>query len=303
MPHDRAPDTEVYLRMMRLHQPTGVWLLMWPCWWGVALASPEFPSALTLFLFFVGAFLMRPVGCIINDITDRDLDRQVARTRNRPLASGEMTVGEAVRLAIWLLLFAFGVALLLGMSVVWWSLAALPLVVVYPLMKRVTWWPQLFLGLTFNWGALVGWVAIRGMVELPAVLLYAGGIFWTLGYDTIYAHQDKTDDQMVGIKSTALRLKKNTKPALLVFYTLAVLCWAQAGNALHAQLIFYILLGLIWLHLVQVTARVNLESPESCFEAFSAHIVTGWLLFLAALLADGKILGLIGGYLPTLPWL
>jgi 4-hydroxybenzoate polyprenyltransferase len=300
MPGDKAPNTEVYLRMMRLHQPTGVWLLMWPCWWGVAFASTEFPSALTLFLFFIGAFLMRPVGCIINDIFDRDLDKQVARTQSRPLASGEMTVGEAVRLALWLLLLAFGVALLLGKNVVWWSLAALPLVVMYPLMKRITWWPQLFLGLTFNWGALVGWVAIRGTVELPAVLLYLGGVFWTLGYDTIYAHQDKADDEKAGVKSTARRLGKNTKPALLAFYTLAVFCWAMAGNALEAQPVFYILLGFIWLHFLRLTSRVHLENSASCFEAFSAHIVTGWLLFIAALLADGKFLGIISGYVLTI---
>src|SRR5690349_2337918 len=220
-PTDKSPSIDCYLRIMRLHQPTGVWLLMWPCWWGVALASPEFPSVLTLFLFFFGAFLMRPMGCVINDLFDRDLDRQVARTKDRPLASGEITTGEALRLVLYLLLLALGVALLLGKAVLFWSMAALPLVVLYPLMKRITWWPQLFLGLTFNWGALVGWVAIRGQVELPAVLLYLGGVFWTLGYDTIYAHQDKADDQAAGIKSTALRLGKNTKPALIGFYTLA----------------------------------------------------------------------------------
>ncbi len=170
----------------------------------------------------------------------------------------------------------------------------------YPLMKRITWWPQLFLGLTFNWGALVGWVAIRGTVELPAVLLYLGGVFWTLGYDTIYAHQDKADDEKAGVKSTARRLGKNTKPALLAFYTLAVFCWAMAGNALEAQPVFYILLGFIWLHFLRLTSRVHLENSASCFEAFSAHIVTGWLLFIAALLADGKFLGIISGYVLTI---
>lgn len=300
MPGEKAPSSEAYLRMMRLAQPTGIWLLMWPCWWGVALASPGFPSLLTLFLFFLGAFLMRPVGCIINDIFDRDIDKNVARTQSRPLASGEMTVGEAIRLAIWLLLLAFGVAWLLGKNVVWWSLAALPLVVVYPLMKRITWWPQLFLGLTFNWGALVGWVAVHGTVELPAVLLYIGGVFWTLGYDTIYAHQDKTDDEKLGVKSTARRLGSATKPALILFYSLAALNWAVIGDLVSAAPIFFILIGFIWLHFLLLTLRVKLNDPASCFAAFSAHIVTGWLLFIAMLMADGKMLGFIAGYITRL---
>jgi 4-hydroxybenzoate polyprenyltransferase len=284
MPRDRAPATDIYLRMMRLTQPTGVWLLMWPCWWAVALASPGFPSFMTLFLFFAGAFLMRPVGCIINDIADRKFDAKVARTQDRPLVTGEITVGEAVRLALWLLLLALGVAFLLGKDVVWWSLAALPLVILYPWMKRITWWPQVFLGLTFNWGALVGWVAVQGTVEFPAVMLYLGGVFWTLGYDTIYAHQDKADDAEAGIKSSALRLGKNTKPVLFFFYTLAVLCWAIAGQALQVQPIFYAVLAFIWLHFQWLLVRVDLENPASCHQAFSAHTLTGWLFFIAALL-------------------
>jgi len=295
MPADTL-STEVYLRIMRLSQPTGVWLLMWPCWWGVALASPEFPSPWTLLLFLAGAFLMRPAGCVINDIADRKLDAQVERTKNRPLASGEMNVGQAVRLVICLLTLAFGVAWLLGAAVVKWSLAAMPLVVLYPWMKRITWWPQLFLGLTFNWGALVGWVAVRGTIELPAILLYLGGVFWTLGYDTIYAHQDKNDDAQAGVKSSALRLGKHTKPALVVFYSLAVWCWVAAGFVIDVQSVYYILTLFIWLHFMGLIRRVDLENPASCFEVFSAHIVTGWLLFAAATLSNGRILGFIAGY-------
>jgi 4-hydroxybenzoate polyprenyltransferase len=290
-----APSTQTYFRIMRVHQPTGVWLLMWPCWWGVALASPGLPSPVTLLLFFVGAFLMRSAGCVINDIADRELDAKVERTKNRPLANGEMTLGEAVRLVIWLLLLALGVACLLGKEVVEWSFAALPLVVLYPFMKRITWWPQLFLGLTFNWGAIAGWVAVRGMAELPTLLLYLGGVFWTLGYDTIYAHQDKKDDASAGIKSTALKLGTKTKPALFVFYTLAALCWAAAGFVVDAYPVYYILVGFIWLHFLLQITRTDLDNPASCFSAFSSNIVTGWLLFAAAILSNGKILDFIGG--------
>lgn len=278
-----APGYNAYFRLMRLHQPTGIWLLLWPCWWSVTLASQGFPSPYLLLLFFIGAFLMRPAGCIVNDIADRHLDKQVERTKTRPLASGEITVPQAVRLLLWLLMLAFAAAFALGEKVALWAALSLPLVFLYPWMKRLTWWPQLFLGLTFNWGALLGWVAVRGTVDLSAVMLYAGGVFWTLGYDTIYAHQDKEGDARAGVKSTALKLGGQTKTALLAFYALAILCWCYGGYAIGANPLFYGLMLVAWLQLVWQVRTVNLDSPDSCREIFMSNTGIGWLVFAAIL--------------------
>jgi len=270
-----------YLRLIRLHQRAGIWLLMWPCWWGIALSSDGIPSPLLLILFTVGAVLMRSAGCIVNDIADREFDKHVERTRSRPLASGELSLAHAVILLALLLAVALKVALLLGKPVVLWALLSLPLVVVYPLMKRISWWPQLFLGFTFNWGALMGCAAVRGTVDLPALLLYVGGIFWTLGYDTIYAHQDKTDDMRVGVKSTALRLGAKTKPIVTVFYLLAILLWMAAGTLRHPHAAMYGLLLVTLLQFLWQITCVNLDDPASCRRAFISNAWVGWLIFAA----------------------
>ena len=270
-------------RLMRLHQPVGIWLLLWPCWWSLALASGGKPSILLLTLFALGAMVMRSCGCIINDIADRDFDRQVERTRARPLASGEMSLKQALALVFTLLVIALGIALYFGKTIVLWALLSLPLVVMYPFMKRFTWWPQLFLGLTFNWGALLGWVAVRGTIELPAILLYAGGIFWTLGYDTIYAHQDKKDDARIGVKSSALRLGANTKKAVGVFYLLAVLLWALAGWVSGSGMALYALLILTELHFGWQLCTVNLSDPASARRIFVSNTTVGGIVFLACL--------------------
>lgn len=220
-----------YLRLMRLHQPVGIWLLFFPCAWAVIVSGNGVVNLWLLFLFAFGALFMRSAGCIINDIADRKFDAKVERTKNRPLASGELALKNAVFLLIILLFLSLLVAISLGAGVVLWSFIAIFPVVVYPLMKRITWWPQFFLGLTFNFGALMGWVAARGFVELPAVLLYIGGICWTLGYDTIYAIQDKADDVKIGVKSTALRLGENVKVFVAIMYFLAILFFLLAGGA------------------------------------------------------------------------
>ncbi len=270
-----------YIRLMRLHQPIGNWLLLWPCWWGIALAGS---TDLALYaLFALGAVVMRSAGCIINDMIDRDFDAQVERTKTRPLASGEVSMRQASLLLTLLLVIGLCVALLLGKSVLLWSLASLPLVAIYPLMKRITWWPQAFLGLTFNWGALVGWVAVHGEIAWPAIMLYAACVFWTLGYDTIYAHQDKIDDAKVGVKSTARRLGKSTKPFVLICYGIFI------G-------IFYIIvspekwalfcLSCAALHLLWQALSVNLENPRSCKKTFSTNALMGWLLLLSIILSN-----------------
>lgn len=225
---------------MRLHQPTGIYLLLWPCLWAVTLASEGVPQLSIIILFAVGAVVMRAAGCIVNDIIDRNIDKQVARTRSRPLASGMATVSQAVALLLILVAIGAIVAFLLGSQVVLYSMLALIPVCIYPFMKRITWWPQLFLGITFNLGAIIGWVAIRGQVELAAILLYIGSIAWTVGYDTIYAHQDKEDDAKIGVKSTALYFGKNTLYWLILFYGIAMLSWCGVGYVTGVSNVYFI---------------------------------------------------------------
>jgi 4-hydroxybenzoate polyprenyltransferase len=271
--------TNPYLRLMRLHQPVGIWLLLWPCWWSVALAGGRDP--LIYLLFALGAVAMRSAGCIINDMMDRDFDKAVERTKMRPLASGELSMRQAGVLLALLVVVAFGVALCLGSAVVLWSLASLPLVAAYPLMKRITWWPQLFLGFTFNWGALVGWVAVRGELAQPAILLYIACIFWTLGYDTIYAHQDIKDDAKVGVKSTARKLGRLTKPFVLVCYVLfAGIFYVLAMPEKWA--LFCLLCGVM--HLVWQVLLVRLGNPVSCKKIFSTNALLGWLFLISILI-------------------
>lgn len=281
---ERQNTISPYLRLMRLHQPVGIWLLLWPCWWALALAHE---GRWQLYAFFaLGAVVMRAAGCIINDMCDCEFDAQVERTKNRPLASGELSMRQARMLLILLLTVALVIAWWLGKQVVFWSVFSLPLIAAYPLMKRITWWPQLFLGLTFNWGALVAWVAARGEMGMTAVLLYIACIFWTLGYDTIYAHQDKIDDEKAGVKSTARMLGQFTKPFVFICY------------ALFAGIFYYILQPETWalvllicmaLHLLWQVVMVRLASPLSCKKTFSTNALMGWLPFVSIILTKWKI--------------
>ncbi len=272
-----------YLRLARLHQRTGVWLLLWPCWWSLALHANGLPPLEMLALFAIGAIVMRAAGCVINDIWDRKLDKSVERTKDRPLASGELTVAQAIGMLILLLAIAAGVAFALGRDVVIWSVASLPLVIFYPSMKRITYWPQLFLGFTFNWGALLGAVALTGAVPLSAVLLYLGGLFWTLGYDTLYAHQDRKDDILAGIKSSALALGDQTLPFVTGAYTMACTLWACA--AWTADLAWPAMAGCaaMFIALLRQTLMSDLNNPASCGRAFRSNQWAGWLIFFGFL--------------------
>src|SRR5579871_3447991 len=262
-----------YARLARLDRPIGTWLLLFPCWWGLALAGS---LDLRLYLVFgLGAVLMRGAGCTLNDIADRDLDRRVARTATRPLAAREITVLQAVGFMALLGAISFGLLLSLDRAAIELGVAVLGLVAIYPFMKRITWWPQFFLGLAFNWGALMGWAAVRGGLGLPALLLYAGGIAWTLGYDTIYAHQDKADDALVGIKSSARRLGDATKPWLAGFYMTAVILWATAGLAVGFGWPLWLALALTAGHFVWQIRTVALDRPDSCLAVFRANTGVG----------------------------
>jgi 4-hydroxybenzoate polyprenyltransferase len=278
------PRLQPYARLARLDRPIGTWLLLFPGWWGIALAAAGPPDPWLMLLFAIGAVAMRGAGCTLNDIADREFDARVARTRDRPLASGAVSVPQA--LFFMALLLAIGAAVLssLNRASVCLGLAVLGLVATYPYMKRITYWPQLFLGLNFNWGALIGWTAIAGGLAVPPLLLYAGGIFWTLGYDTIYAHQDKADDALIGVKSSALALGARTRPFLFAFYGAALLLWGAAGAAAGLGPWFWIGLPLAGLHLARQAATVDTENPTDCLAKFRANRWAGWLL-LGAIVA------------------
>jgi 4-hydroxybenzoate polyprenyltransferase len=271
-----------YIRLARLDRPIGTWLLLFPGWWAIAMAAPPgaWPDWRLLILFGIGAVAMRGAGCTLNDIIDRDFDARVARTRTRPIPSGAVSVRQA--LAFLAVQLAIGAAILVTLNRLAILLGVLVLVLIatYPLMKRVTWWPQFFLGLNFNWGALLGWAAATGTLALPAFLLYAGGIAWTLGYDTIYAHQDKEDDALIGVKSSALALGARTRPFLLVFYGLALILWLAAGFAADLSWPFDLGLALAGGQLLWQAATVDLGRPDDCLAKFKSNRWAAWLILL-----------------------
>jgi 4-hydroxybenzoate polyprenyltransferase len=272
-----------FLRLARLDRPIGTWLLLFPGWWAIALAAPAWPDWRLMALFGVGAVVMRGAGCTFNDIVDRDFDAQVARTRTRPIPSGAVGVrGAAGFLGLQL---AIGAAILFSLdrAAVGLGILVLLLIGTYPFMKRVTYWPQLFLGLNFNWGALIGWAAATGAVGRPALLLYAGGIFWTLGYDTIYAHQDKEDDILVGVKSSALALGAATRPALFAFYAAAIALWSAAALAAGLAWPIWPALALAAALLAAQAARVRTDDPADCLAHFRANRWVGWVLLIGIL--------------------
>jgi 4-hydroxybenzoate polyprenyltransferase len=273
-----------YARLMRADRPIGTWLLLFPCWWGLALASPGLPPASFLLLFAAGAFVMRGAGCTYNDIVDRDFDGRVARTADRPIPSGAVTLRGAIAFLLAQLLAGLAILLAFDATTIALGVASLVLVFTYPLMKRVTWWPQFFLGLTFNWGVLMGWTAVAGALGMPALLLYAGGIAWTLGYDTIYAHQDKEDDALVGVKSSARRLGDRTRPALLAFYAAAATLFGAAGHAAGLSWPFWVALAAASAQMAWQAWRVDTDQPGDCLAKFRSNRLVGWIL-LAGIVA------------------
>jgi len=277
-----------FARLARLDRPIGTWLLLLPCWWGVALASGELRLDLAA-LFAIGAIAMRGAGCTINDLVDRDYDARVERTRNRPIASRRVSVFEALLFLLGQLLVGLIVLLMLPRAAQLVALASVPLIVVYPFMKRITYWPQLFLGITFNWGILVGVAATEGGVTWAAVVLYIAGIAWTLGYDTIYAHQDKDDDLLVGVKSSAIRLGEQTKTMLVVFYGTASLL---AGLTMHLQgasALALIALLPVAAHFVWQVRTLDIDDRVNCLARFRSNRTAGFLILLA--LCAGRYAG------------
>ncbi|MFL6751950.1 MAG: 4-hydroxybenzoate octaprenyltransferase [Sphingomicrobium sp.] len=276
------PPLRPFASLMRLDRPIGTWLLYWPCAWGVALAGVR--GRWDLFLWLgLGAFAMRSAGCVYNDIVDRDLDRQVERTRLRPLASGRVSVPAAWALLGALCLVGLVVLLQLNFVAALVALASLAPVAAYPFMKRITWWPQAWLGLVFSWGALVGWAAVAGRIDTPALLLWLGSVAWVVGYDTLYAIQDIEDDALVGVKSSARRLGRRAPLGIALFYALAVLLWAAAVWSVRADWVALVILAPAALHLANQALRVDIGDGELALQLFRSNRTCGLLVFLALL--------------------
>ncbi len=286
----RAPQwSRPYLRLSRLDRPIGSWLLLMPCWWSAALAAGVAHKAgqlpLMVALFFIGAFVMRGAGCTWNDITDRDLDAMVERTRSRPIPAGQVSVPQAAVFLVIQALIGLAVLLQFNRFAVMTGVASLVIVAVYPFMKRITWWPQIVLGLAFSWGALMGFAATEGSIGATALLLYAGSIAWVIGYDTIYAHQDAEDDALIGIKSTARLFGPRTKPALMAFYGLAVVLIGMALALAGAGFLAWLGLAAFAAHLAWQIRRLQIGDPALCLRVFKSNRDAGLLLFIG-LLAD-----------------
>jgi 4-hydroxybenzoate polyprenyltransferase len=279
------PRLRPFASLMRLDRPIGTWLLYWPCAWGVALAGVGGRWGLFAWLL-LGAFAMRSAGCVYNDIVDRDLDRKVERTRLRPLASRRVSVRGAWLLIAALCVIGLVVLLQLNATAALVALASIAPVAAYPFMKRITWWPQAWLGLVFSWGALVGWPAVTGSLDWPALLLWLGSIAWVVGYDTLYAIQDIEDDALVGVKSSARRLGDRAAVGIAIFYALAVLLWAAAIWAVRPDWVAVITLAPAALHLANQALRADPKDGELALRLFRSNRMCG-LLVLGAMLVVG----------------
>jgi len=273
-----------WLKLGRFDRPAGIWLLMLPGWQGVALAcamADRWPDVLLLLKFFVGASLMRAAGCAYNDIVDRDIDAKVARTAGRPIASGQISVKQAWAFIVACSLISLMILLTMGPLAIGLGVASLGLVAAYPFMKRITWWPQAWLGLTFNWGALMGFAAVMGELALPAALLYIGGLFWTLGYDTIYAIQDLEDDALVGVKSSTRRLGGALRRGVAAFYAISLLLALAAGYTAGLTVFFLPMFALYAAHLAVQARRVRADQPAQALFLFKSNAWAGLILFIA----------------------
>jgi 4-hydroxybenzoate polyprenyltransferase len=272
-----------YARLARWERPIGWWLLLWPCFWSAALAAvaggKAWPDPWHMVLFFIGAVAMRGAGCTYNDLVDVDIDSKVERTRSRPIPAGQVSRLQAKIFLVVQALIGLAVLLQFNTYTIWLGIASLLPVAVYPFMKRITNWPQLFLGFAFSWGALMGWAAAFGSLSWSPVFLYIGGICWTIGYDTIYAHQDKEDDALVGVKSTARLFDEHTKPALILLYSCATALFflaaifAEAGPAAFIG----ILAGVI--HLGWQIVVLDIDDGDQCLQLFRSNGTYGWILF------------------------
>ena len=273
-----------WLKLGRLDRPTGIWLLMLPGWQGIALAGAmagRAPDAILMLKVFLGAALMRAAGCAYNDIVDREIDAKVVRTAGRPIPSGQISVKQAWAFLVGCALISLAILLTMSLLAIGLGVGSLGLVAAYPFMKRITWWPQAWLGLTFNWGALLGFAAATGHLGWPALLLYASGVFWTLGYDTIYAVQDLEDDALAGVKSSALRLGAGAPKAVLGFYVIAFVLALTAAWTAKLGPLFIPPAALFGLHLSRQAAALDVTDGTDALKLFKSNTLAGALLVLA----------------------
>ena len=283
-------QVKLFIDLTRLKKPIGYMLLFWPCAWGLTLAY-DFSSNLKnyffyLILFFLGSVLMRSAGCIVNDILDKEFDAKVFRTKDRPVASGKVSIRLAIFYAIVLCFLALLVLINFNLFTIILAIASMPLAFTYPLMKRFTYWPQLFLGITFNYGLILGWTAIESEIDLTPILFYIGAIFWTLGYDTIYGYQDIKDDEIIGLKSTSIKFKGKAKKFLITCYTSLIVFFLIGAYSMNLNYNFYLFMIVPFIHLFLYQIKFfNLKDPSSCLKAFKSNNFLGLLIFLNILIA------------------
>ena len=286
-------QVKLFIELTRLTKPIGFMLLFWPCVWGLTLAY-DFNTGLNNYFFFgilflSGSILMRSAGCIVNDIVDRKFDKKVERTKNRPIASGRVSVKLAIIYAISLCFLAFLVLLNFNYFTIFMALVSMPLAFTYPLMKRITYWPQLFLGITFNYGLVLGFIAIENQLSLVSIAFYVGAIFWTLGYDTIYGFQDIKDDEIIGVKSTSIKFKNDPKKFLFISYIIFILSLAIVGILMDFKSIYFLFMIFPIYHLLYYQInKLNIANPDDCFKKFKSNNFLGLLILLNILI--GKII-------------
>jgi len=279
----------LFIDLIRLKKPIGFMLLFWPCAWGLTVAY-NFENNTDLYffyliLFLLGSILMRSAGCIVNDIFDKDFDKKVSRTKNRPIASGKISIKLGLFYSCILCLIALSVLLNFNYFTIILALGSMPLAFTYPLMKRFTYWPQLFLGITFNYGLILGWTAIYGQIDIIPIIFYFGAIFWTLGYDTIYGYQDIKDDEIIGLKSTSIKFKDNAKKFLILCYLLLISVLLIIGYMMNFTKYYYYFLLIPFLHLFFYQIRIfNLNKPSNCLIAFKSNNLFGLLVFINILI-------------------
>ena len=276
---------KIFIELTRLNKPIGFMLLFWPCSWGLAYAysiNQNFNLLLYyLVLFFLGSILMRSAGCIVNDIVDKDFDKKVKRTKKRPIAAGKINVAQSLAYVLVLCSLAFLILIQFNMFTIILGMSSMVMAFSYPFMKRITYWPQLFLGITFNWGIIMAWAAINNNITLDIIILYTSAIFWTLGYDTIYGAQDMSDDEIIGLKSTSIKFKKNIKMFVSICYLLSFLILMMIFFKNLELNFFTFFLGVYFISLIYQIKTFNKNSPLSCLNAFKMNNVSGLLLFLS----------------------
>ena len=287
-------NLKLFIQLTRLDKPIGYMLLFWPCLWGLTIAY-DYGNNLNVYffyliLFFIGSVLMRSAGCIINDIVDRNYDKKVLRTKNRPIASGKISVKIGFFYILLLCLLAFIVLLQFNKLTIILALASMPLAFAYPYMKRLTYWPQLFLGITFNYGLLLGWISVQGSLGLTPIIFYIGAIFWTLGYDTIYGYQDIKDDEIIGVKSTSIKFKNNPKKFLSLCYVITFISIISIGILMNFNNYYFLFLILPAIHLFFQIKVLNIKDQNVCLKIFKSNNMLGLIIFTNLLI--GKLISI-----------